>query len=143
MCHRRPPFDSDRLIQFFRAPSSAQFRLLFTLLKRLPHTACHVLSLPSSHERSSTADWFSADSDFINMPITNGHSSSDESVRLPVINISETTPEVGRQMIDAATHYGFLYIDTRGTDFTPEIVERQFESVGFLSSLLVEHIRPD
>ena len=70
------------------------------------------------------------------MPITNGQSASDESVKLPLINISEPKPEVGHQMIDAAAQYGFLYIDTRGTDFTPEIVERQFELVSSLFSLV-------
>ena len=52
-----------------------------------------------------------------------------ESVNLPVVNISESTAEIGRHMVDAAARYGFLYIDTRGTGFTPEIVERQFELV--------------
>jgi hypothetical protein len=55
--------------------------------------------------------------------------SGDGAVALPIINIADPTPEVGRQMIDAAAVYGFLYIDPRGTDFTPEIVERQFELV--------------
>jgi hypothetical protein len=60
---------------------------------------------------------------------THGDDDGDDAVDLPVINISDSTPEVGRQMIDAASKHGFLYIDTRGTDFTPEIVERQFELV--------------
>jgi len=37
-------------------------------------------------------------------------------------------------MIDAAARYGFLYIDTRGTDFTPDVVERQFALVSPASS---------
>ncbi len=63
------------------------------------------------------------------MATTRGDLHGENTVKLPVINISETTPEVGRQMIDAAARSGFLYIDTRGTDFTPEVVERQFELV--------------
>lgn len=63
------------------------------------------------------------------MATTNGQPPGNGPVTLPIINISDPTPEVGRQMIDAAAKYGFLYIDTRGTDFTPEVVERQFELV--------------
>ncbi len=58
-----------------------------------------------------------------------GPRANDDFVHLPVINISDPTPEIGRQMIDAAAKHGFLYIDTRGTDFAPENVERQFELV--------------
>ena len=50
-------------------------------------------------------------------------------IDLPVINILDPTPEIGRQMIDAAAKYGFLCIDTRGTDFSSENVERVFELV--------------
>lgn len=63
------------------------------------------------------------------MATMNGHVQGDNTITLPVINISNPTSEVGRQMIHAAAKYGFLYIDTRGTDLTPEIVERQFELV--------------
>ena len=50
-------------------------------------------------------------------------------VKLPIFDISDPTPEVGRSMIEAAAKYGFLYIDTKGTDFTESIVDRQFETV--------------
>lgn len=71
------------------------------------------------------------------MATTNGGPSGHDILTLPIINISDPTPEVGRQMIDAAARYGFLYIDTRGTDFTPEVVERQFALVGpFSGSIL-------
>ena len=58
-------------------------------------------------------------------------------VSLPVINISSSQEvnEIGRQMIDAAAGYGFLYIDTRGTDLTPEVVDRQFQLVGFVFNM--------
>ena len=36
-------------------------------------------------------------------------------------------------MIEAAAKYGFLYVDTKGTDFTEAIVDRQFEMVSGLS----------
>jgi hypothetical protein len=58
-------------------------------------------------------------------------------VELPVINISHSTPQVGKRMIEAAAKYGFLYIDTRGTEFGPHVVERQFELVSFPPMLLV------
>lgn len=47
-------------------------------------------------------------------------------VHLPVIDISNPTLEVGKEMIAAAAQYGFLYIDTHGTGFTEEIVDREF-----------------
>jgi isopenicillin N synthase-like dioxygenase len=49
-----------------------------------------------------------------------------EVVRLPVIDISNPTLAVGKEMITAAAKYGFLYIDTNGTGFTQEIVDREF-----------------
>jgi hypothetical protein len=47
-------------------------------------------------------------------------------VQLPVFDISDPTPEVGRSMIAAAAKYGFLYIDNKGIDFTEAIVDRVF-----------------
>jgi isopenicillin N synthase-like dioxygenase len=49
-----------------------------------------------------------------------------EVVDLPVIDISKPTLEIGKQMLAAATKYGFLYIDTNGTGFTEEILDREF-----------------
>jgi isopenicillin N synthase-like dioxygenase len=49
-----------------------------------------------------------------------------EVMHLPVIDISNPTLEVGKEMLAAATKYGFLYIDTNGTGFTEEIVDREF-----------------
>jgi hypothetical protein len=50
-------------------------------------------------------------------------------VQLPTFDISNPTPEVGRSMIAAAAKYGFLYIDTKGTDFTEPIVDGIFQIV--------------
>lgn len=48
-------------------------------------------------------------------------------IDLPIINISNPNdPVVGKAMIDAAAKYGFLYVDSRGTDFTYEDVEKAF-----------------
>ena len=51
---------------------------------------------------------------------------ADEVVHLPVIDISDPTLAVGKEMIAAAAKYGFLYIDTNGTGFTEEIVDKEF-----------------
>lgn len=56
--------------------------------------------------------------------------STEESGRvidLPVIDISEFSVEVGKQLLDAAVTYGFLYISTNGTGFTESMVDREFE----------------
>jgi hypothetical protein len=47
-------------------------------------------------------------------------------IQLPVINISKITPEVGKSMIEAATKYGFLYVDSDSSDFSNEDVEGAF-----------------
>ncbi|OAX79821.1 hypothetical protein ACJ72_05853, partial [Emergomyces africanus] len=47
-------------------------------------------------------------------------------VQLPVINISEATPSVGKAMIDAATKYGFFYVDSASSDFSNDDVESAF-----------------
>ena len=66
---------------------------------------------------------------------TNGNIPREAAVQLPVIDISELTPEVGKSMIEAAAKYGFLYIDTKGTAFTEDIVDREFAiSKQFFSS---------
>lgn len=54
-----------------------------------------------------------------------------ESMSLPIINLSPSAnqEETSKQMLEAALSYGFLYIDTRDSDFTPEVIEREFELV--------------
>ncbi|OJD27377.1 hypothetical protein ACJ73_01222 [Blastomyces percursus] len=47
-------------------------------------------------------------------------------VQLPVINISKATPAVGTAMIDAATKYGFFYVDSASSDFSNDDVEGAF-----------------
>jgi hypothetical protein len=63
------------------------------------------------------------------MPSMMCRTSENDTIELPIIDISSPTLEVGRQMIDAAAKYGFLYVDTKGTDFTAEMVDREFELV--------------
>ncbi|KAJ5101804.1 hypothetical protein NUU61_004026 [Penicillium alfredii] len=48
-------------------------------------------------------------------------------ITLPVIDISNARdPTVGKAMLDAAAKYGFLYVNSRGTDFTAEDVDHAF-----------------
>lgn len=56
-------------------------------------------------------------------------------IHLPVVDVSNVTSEVGRQMLDAAVRFGFFYVDSRNIpEFTSEIVDRTFLLVGLLSS---------
>lgn len=50
-------------------------------------------------------------------------------MQLPVINISEATPTVGKAMIDAATKNGFFYVDSSSSDFSNADVENAFAMV--------------
>ncbi|KAJ5939144.1 hypothetical protein N7466_002278 [Penicillium verhagenii] len=48
-------------------------------------------------------------------------------IELPVIDISNPhDPAVGKAMLDAAAKYGFLYVNSKGTDFSVEDVDRGF-----------------
>ncbi|KAL3472974.1 putative oxidoreductase [Aspergillus californicus] len=57
-------------------------------------------------------------------------------IELPILDISNPEdPAAGKAMLDAATKYGFLYVDSKGTDFTAEDVQKAFEqSKGFFAS---------
>lgn len=41
-------------------------------------------------------------------------------------------PAVGKAMLNAAAKYGFLYVNSKGSDFTVEDVNNGFELVGSL-----------
>ncbi|KAJ5120672.1 Oxoglutarate/iron-dependent dioxygenase [Penicillium bovifimosum] len=48
-------------------------------------------------------------------------------IELPVIDISNPhDPAVGKAMLEAAAKYGFLYVNSKGTDFTVEDVDHAF-----------------
>lgn len=48
-------------------------------------------------------------------------------IELPVIDISDPhDPAVGKAMLDAAAKYGFLYVNSKGTDFATEDVDHAF-----------------
>ena len=60
---------------------------------------------------------------------------SDTPIQLPVFDISKITPDVGKSMIDAATQYGFLYVDSNSSDFADHDVEGAFEMVSSCVSI--------
>ena len=109
----------------YRPPSSKSVRPV-TSLSLEP---AHRVSLPYSEKIICKMNGFVA-------AATDG-----DVVHLPVIDISEETLEVGRQMLDAAVKYGFLYVDTKGTLFTEERVDRLFDSVLF-HPLISSHLLP-
>lgn len=52
-------------------------------------------------------------------------------IELPVIDISNPhDPAVGKAMLEAAAKYGFLYVNSKGTDFAVEDVDHAFGLVG-------------
>ena len=54
-------------------------------------------------------------------------------ITLPILDISNPDdPATGKAMLDAATRYGFLYVDAASTEFTAEDVERAFSLVNSL-----------
>ncbi len=51
-------------------------------------------------------------------------------IELPILDISNPVdPAVGKAMLEAATKYGFLYVDSKGTDFEADDVRKAFERV--------------
>jgi isopenicillin N synthase-like dioxygenase len=65
---------------------------------------------------------------------------AETSIELPILDISNPEdPAVGEAMLNAATKYGFLYVDSKGTDFTAEDVRKAFErSKSFFASPVEE-----
>ncbi|KAL4930808.1 putative oxidoreductase, 2OG-Fe(II) oxygenase family [Aspergillus undulatus] len=61
-------------------------------------------------------------------------------IKLPILDISDPKdPLVGKAMLGAATKYGFLYVDSKGTDFAADDVRKAFErSKSFFASPVEE-----
>lgn len=57
---------------------------------------------------------------------------------IPVIDISGNTTEdvVAKQLVDAATKHGFLYIKNEGKDIPVEAIENMFEVVSLATPTL-------
>lgn len=61
-------------------------------------------------------------------------SDTTTAIKLPVIDISDPhDPAVGKAMLDAAAKYGFLYVNSKGSDFSTEDVGHAFELVCFFT----------
>ena len=67
---------------------------------------------------------------------TNGEKTS--AINLPIIDISSFDLATGKGMLDAATKYGFLYISTPSTVFTPEVIDQVFALSEQVFSLTLE-----
>lgn len=52
-----------------------------------------------------------------------------DTITLPVLNIADASLATGKAMLDAAAKYGFLYVDSAGTMFEAEDVDRIFALV--------------
>jgi len=52
---------------------------------------------------------------------------SQDLIQLPIINVSDTSPENGRRLVDAAIKYGFLYLSPNGTPFSESLIKSQFD----------------
>ena len=57
--------------------------------------------------------------------------------QIPVIDVSGTTPEVevAKQLVDAASTYGFVYIKNEGKDIPVETIDSLFELVKLLGRI--------
>lgn len=52
--------------------------------------------------------------------------------QIPVIDISGSLPdnEIAKQLVEAATDYGFVYVKNEGKDIPVEVIDSIFELVG-------------
>ena len=50
-----------------------------------------------------------------------------ETIDLPIIDISDTSSQNAKRLVQAAIDYGFLYLSPHGTPFTESLVETHFE----------------
>lgn len=58
-------------------------------------------------------------------------------IELPILDISNPNdPTVGKAMLDAAAKYGFLYVNSKDTDFAVEDVDGAF---GLVCPVLPDH----
>ncbi len=55
--------------------------------------------------------------------------SKTESIEIPVIDISNPTDEIARQVLDAASTHGFLFIKNDGVAIPPQDIDEMFKLV--------------
>lgn len=56
-------------------------------------------------------------------------SPNDEMLHIPVLDLSNDTAQIGDLLVDAVSKWGFVFIRSVGSGFTPEIIDRTFEMV--------------
>lgn len=66
------------------------------------------------------------------------HSTHDSgrSLQIPIIDISRENAQTGDCLVEAAAHYGFVFIKGQGLGFTSQILDDAFDLVRFEQSLL-------
>lgn len=61
-------------------------------------------------------------------------------IQLPVLDISNPhDPAVGKAMLDAAAKYGFLYVNSKGSDFSSADVDHAFALVCYVAMPTKSH----
>jgi hypothetical protein len=63
-----------------------------------------------------------------------------EDTDIPVINISKPSDDVARQVLEAASTHGFLFIQNDGVTIPPEDIEDMFKLVGLRTPIGI-HLR--
>ena len=64
-----------------------------------------------------------------------GTEENGTSTHIPVIDISNVDDEVGENLVEAASEWGFIYISSHGLDMTAETVNRTFDIVGLIHTV--------
>jgi isopenicillin N synthase-like dioxygenase len=62
--------------------------------------------------------------------------SNQETIDIPVIDISNAQSQTGEQIVNAVVKWGFVFIKAHGSGFTPEIIDNIFQRVSHKSSRL-------
>jgi len=62
--------------------------------------------------------------------------SAEADVQIPVIDIADPTLKTGEELVDAATRYGFVFVRNQGSDISPPEIDRIFETVSILHSIM-------
>ncbi len=60
---------------------------------------------------------------------------TDDVLRIPVMDLSHGTAQIGDLLVNAVSEWGFVFVRSVGSGFTPEVIDRTFELVrlGFCS----------
>lgn len=53
----------------------------------------------------------------------------DGKVQIPVLDISPSNSEASRQIVEAAAHYGFIFIKNNGAGIPPQEIAAMFQLV--------------